>query len=105
MFVLQIIVQAQPALIEAMVPELGTAMRVASDPLVGELLQGLTGVIVGFVAGIKLTPAITGLYFLATKRWKAAAFSAVAFGATVAIIENHDGGVDAAVAQFRELLA
>jgi hypothetical protein len=31
-------------LIEAMVPELGTAMRVASDPLVGELLQGLTGV-------------------------------------------------------------
>ncbi len=32
------------SLIEAMVPELGTAMRVASDPLVGELLQGLTGV-------------------------------------------------------------
>lgn len=32
------------ALIEAMVPELGTAMRVASDPLVGELINGLTGV-------------------------------------------------------------
>jgi hypothetical protein len=31
-------------LIEAMVPELGTAMRVASDPLVGELINGLTGV-------------------------------------------------------------
>jgi hypothetical protein len=31
-------------LVEAMVPELGTAMRVASDPLVGELLRGLTGV-------------------------------------------------------------
>lgn len=31
-------------LIEAMVPELGRAMRVASDPLVGELLRGLTGV-------------------------------------------------------------
>ena len=45
----------------------------------------IAGGIVGFVAGIKLTPAITGLYFLATKRWKAAAFSAVAFGATVAI--------------------
>jgi alpha-1,2-mannosyltransferase len=45
----------------------------------------LAGGIVGFVAGIKLTPAITGLYFLATKRWKAAIFSAVAFAATVAI--------------------
>ena len=31
-------------LIEAMVPELGAAMRVASDPLVGELINGLTGV-------------------------------------------------------------
>ncbi|MEX0342654.1 MAG: DUF4197 domain-containing protein [Erythrobacter sp.] len=31
-------------LVEAMVPELGSAMRVASDPLVGELLRGLTGV-------------------------------------------------------------
>ena len=31
-------------LIEAMVPELGRAMRVASDPLVGELVRGLTGV-------------------------------------------------------------
>ena len=31
-------------LIEAIVPELGTAMRVASDPLVGELINGLTGV-------------------------------------------------------------
>lgn len=31
-------------LIDAMVPELGEAMRVAQDPLVGELLQGLTGV-------------------------------------------------------------
>ena len=34
-----------------------------------------------------------------------AAAGAVMVGATVAIIENHDGGVDAAVAQFRELLA
>ena len=31
-------------LVEAMVPELGTAMRVAQDPLVGELVRGLTGV-------------------------------------------------------------
>ena len=34
-------------LVEAMVPELGEAMRVAQDPLVGELLQGLTGVDLG----------------------------------------------------------
>ena len=31
-------------LVEAMVPELGTAMRVAQEPLVGELIRGLTGV-------------------------------------------------------------
>lgn len=31
-------------LVEAMVPELGAAMRVAQDPLVGELVRGLTGV-------------------------------------------------------------
>ncbi|MDP6363313.1 MAG: adenylate kinase [Candidatus Poseidoniia archaeon] len=34
-----------------------------------------------------------------------AAAGAVMVGATVAIVENHDGGVDAAVAQFRSLLA
>ena len=31
-------------LVEAMVPELGDAMRVASDPLVGQLVSALTGV-------------------------------------------------------------
>ncbi len=38
------------ALIEAMVPELGTAMRIANDPLVGETLAALTGVDVAGVA-------------------------------------------------------
>ncbi len=38
-------------LVEAMVPELGTAMRVAQDPLVGELIAGLSGVDVGALAG------------------------------------------------------
>lgn len=37
-------------LIEAMVPELGTAMRVAQDPLVGQALAALTGVDVPQVA-------------------------------------------------------
>lgn len=37
-------------LVEAMVPELGEAMRFASEPLVSELLAGLTGIDVGGVA-------------------------------------------------------
>jgi hypothetical protein len=37
-------------LVEAMVPELGQAMRVAEDPLVGQLLAGLTSIDVGGVA-------------------------------------------------------
>lgn len=45
----------------------------------------ISGALVGAAAGIKLTPAITGLYFLAQRRWKAAAFSAVAFATTVGI--------------------
>jgi alpha-1,2-mannosyltransferase len=45
----------------------------------------LSGLSVGVTAGIKLTPALSGIYFLATKRWAAAIWSAVAFAATVAI--------------------
>lgn len=45
----------------------------------------IAGGLVGLAAGVKLTPAITGLYFVATKRWKAAAFSAVTFAATVVV--------------------
>lgn len=45
----------------------------------------LSGGIVGVLAGIKLTPAVTGLYFLAQRRWRAAIFSAVAFFGTVAV--------------------
>ena len=37
-------------LVEAMIPELGQAMRIASEPLVGELLAGLTGIDVSGVA-------------------------------------------------------
>lgn len=45
----------------------------------------LGGALVGIAAGIKLTPAIAGLYFLARRRFGAAAFSAVVFFATVGI--------------------
>jgi hypothetical protein len=37
-------------LIDAMVPEVGQALRVAQDPLVGQLIAGLTGVNLGGVA-------------------------------------------------------
>ena len=45
----------------------------------------LSGVLVGLAAGVKLTPAVTGLYFLGIKRWGAAAFAAIVFAGTVAL--------------------
>lgn len=45
----------------------------------------LSGLLVGVAAGIKLTPAVTGLYFLGMRRWGAAIFSAVVFLGTVAL--------------------
>lgn len=43
----------------------------------------ISGPLVGVVAGIKLTPAITGLYFLARRRWATVLASMAVFGATV----------------------
>lgn len=45
----------------------------------------LSGLSVGLTAGIKLTPALSGIYFLATKRWAAAVWSAVAFAVSVGV--------------------
>lgn len=45
----------------------------------------LSGLLVGLTAGIKLTPAVTGLYFLARKQWRVVLTSAAAFGATVLV--------------------
>jgi alpha-1,2-mannosyltransferase len=45
----------------------------------------ISGLLVGLAAGVKLTPAVTGLYFLGMRRWGAAAFSAVVFLGTVAV--------------------
>ncbi len=47
--------------------------------------EWLAGASVGLAAGIKLTPAITGLYYLLQRRWSAVLWSAVFFGATVLI--------------------
>lgn len=45
----------------------------------------LSGLLVGAAAGIKLTPAISGVYLAGARRWAAAMFSAVVFVATVGI--------------------
>ena len=45
----------------------------------------LSGLLVGLAAGIKLTPAITGLYFLGVRRWGTALFAALVFAGTVAL--------------------
>ena len=45
----------------------------------------LSGLLVGVAAGVKLTPAITGVYFVGVRRWGAAVFSALVFLTTVAV--------------------
>jgi len=45
----------------------------------------LSGPLVGLAAGVKLTPAVSGLYFVGARRWGAAIFSAVVFFVTVAV--------------------
>lgn len=45
----------------------------------------LSGLLVGVAAGIKLTPAVAGVYLVGVRRWAAAAFSAVVFVATVGL--------------------
>nr|WP_090275781.1 mannosyltransferase [Mycolicibacterium komanii]CRL68875.1 mannosyltransferase [Mycolicibacterium komanii] len=45
----------------------------------------VSGLLVGVAAGLKLTPAVSGLYFLGARRWAAVAFSAVVFLATVGV--------------------
>lgn len=45
----------------------------------------LSGLLIGVAAGIKLTPAISGLYLVGVRRWAAAAFSAIVFACTVGV--------------------
>ncbi|MFI5510711.1 mannosyltransferase [Mycobacterium sp. NPDC051804] len=45
----------------------------------------VSGLLVGLAAGVKLTPAVAGLYFLGARRWAAVAFSAVVFLGTIGI--------------------
>jgi len=45
----------------------------------------LSGLLVGLAAGIKLTPAISGLYFVGVRRFGAALWSATVFALTIAV--------------------
>ncbi|ORW63664.1 mannosyltransferase [Mycolicibacter senuensis] len=45
----------------------------------------VSGLCVGLAAGVKLTPAIAGVYLAGARRWAAAVFSAVVFAGTVAV--------------------
>ena len=45
----------------------------------------LSGLLLGTAAGVKLTPAIGGLYFVGVRRWGTAVFSGVVFLATIAL--------------------
>jgi alpha-1,2-mannosyltransferase len=45
----------------------------------------LSGLLLGTAAGVKLTPAIGGLYFVGARRYGTAVFSAVVFFATIAV--------------------
>jgi alpha-1,2-mannosyltransferase len=45
----------------------------------------LSGLLVGLAAGVKLTPAVSGLYFLGARRWGALAFSVVVFFLTIGL--------------------
>jgi alpha-1,2-mannosyltransferase len=44
-----------------------------------------SGILVGLAAGIKLTPAISGLYFVGMRRWSTAACAAAVFAASVVL--------------------
>jgi len=62
----------------------------------------VSGLLVGLAAGVKLTPAIAGVYLAGARRWAAAGFSAVAFAGTVAVSVWASG--DQARRYFTELL-
>lgn len=65
--------------------QLGTFLTAAGLYAVYSKRWWISGLIVGLAAGVKLTPAITGLYLVGVRRWAAAVASAVAFLGTVAL--------------------
>ncbi|WP_286135095.1 mannosyltransferase [Mycobacterium sp. UM_Kg1] len=62
----------------------------------------VSGLLVGLAAGVKLTPAIAGVYLAGARRWAAAVCSAVVFAGTIAVSVWVTG--DQARRYFTELL-
>ncbi|WP_420110021.1 mannosyltransferase [Mycolicibacter arupensis] len=62
----------------------------------------VSGLLVGLAAGVKLTPAIAGVYLAGARRWAAAVFSAVVFAGTIVVSAWVTG--DQARRYFTELL-
>ena len=62
----------------------------------------ISGLLVGLAAGVKLTPAVSGLYFLGARRWGTVVSSAVVFLATIGVSALVVG--DQARYYFTELL-
>ncbi|OBI04613.1 alpha-(1-2)-phosphatidylinositol mannosyltransferase [Mycolicibacter heraklionensis] len=62
----------------------------------------VSGLLVGLATGLKLTPAIAGVYLAGARRWAAAVFSAVVFAGTIAVSVWVTG--DQARRYFTELL-
>ncbi len=52
----------------------------------------LSGLLVGLAAGVKLTPAVSGLYFLGARRWAVLVLSAVVFFLTIGVSALVVGG-------------
>ncbi len=68
--------------------EFGQINLVLAACVLGALLarrDRVAGAGIGLTAGVKLVPAISGLYFLATRRWAAAAWSVGAFLVSVGL--------------------
>lgn len=65
--------------------QLGVFLTLAGLYAVYSTRWWVSGLVVGLAAGVKLTPAITGLYLVGVRRRAAAVASAVVFFATVAI--------------------
>jgi alpha-1,2-mannosyltransferase len=65
--------------------QIGALLMLAVLIAVSSSRWWVSGLLVGLATGMKLTPAVAGLYFLGARRWWAVVSSAVVFAATVAV--------------------
>jgi alpha-1,2-mannosyltransferase len=65
--------------------QINVVLALATLGAVASTRWWLSGLLLGAAAGVKLTPAIGGIYFVGARRWGTAVFSAVVFLATIAL--------------------